>query len=71
MYNGILVTNTPPDILIEVKTTNGATDYYSLLKALTAEIDLIKKYPCSENRKIIIAAIEQLNHIISFLKDNI
>jgi hypothetical protein len=67
MYNGIIVTNTPHDILIEVETSEGCTDIYSILKAFNAEIDLIKKYPCSENKKIILEAIYTLSELQKYL----
>jgi len=71
MYNGILVTNTPPDIIIEVESPNGCTDHYSLLSALTAEIDMIKKYPCLENKKIIVDAIYTLSELQKFLTNQL
>jgi len=66
MYNGILVTNTPHDILIEVDT-----DCYSLLKAFNAEINLIKKYPCLENKKVIVDAIYTLSELQKFLTNEL
>lgn len=71
MYNGILVSNTPHDILIEVESPTGCTDQYSLLKAFNAEINLIKKYPCAENKKVIYDAIYTLIELERFLTNQL